>query len=484
MTTYLPRYTRTLLSDIATPVSLFARLSQLSDFAFLLESNDGDSRLARYSFIGINPAKTIQVDSHHVTIYDRHLDREQVIPDEVPMVVLSELMAEYQKTHAPPDELLSLVPFTGGLFGYMGFGMTERFENIPRQQNDVLGVPDGLFGLYDTLVVFDHLYHRLTLISPDKETLALLEKTIHEPDPLKPLAFGASDTKLGTDEAIFKGVSESLGQENYMAVVDRAKEAIRIGEIFQIVPAQRYSLPISATPVNVYRYLKAVNPSPYGYILQFPDMTYVGSSPETYVSVKNSEVTLRALAGTRPRGADDEEDNRLMAELRSNEKELAEHRMLVDLGRNDLGRVCVPGSVSVGEIATVTKYTHVMHLATEVSGMLKSDHTPFDMARSCFPRGTVSGAPKIRAMEMLSKLEPEQRGVYSGMVGYFDDQGNMDSAIAIRSVLIKDQMAHVHAGAGVVYDSDPLMEYEETRNKAKSVLRALQLAENAVEVMS
>ncbi len=484
MTPHAQRYTKTLLSDIATPVSLFARLSASSEYAFLLESNDGDSRLARYSFIGVDPAKTAQIDGHHVTIHDRRLDREQVIPSNEPMAVLADLMAEYRKSHPNSDELLSLVPFTGGLFGYMGFGLTECFENIPRQQTDVLSVPDGIFGLYDTLAIFDHLYHRLTLIAPDKATLERLEKSINEPDPLKPLVFGAGDTKLGSDETIFKNVSESLGQEAYLKVVDTAKEAIRIGEIFQIVPAQRYSLPVSASPEDIYRYLKAVNPSPYGYILKFPELSYVGSSPETYVSVKNAEVTLRALAGTRPRGVDDEEDTRLMDELRNNEKELAEHRMLVDLGRNDLGRVCVPGSVMVGEIATVTKYTHVMHLATEVYGILRGEKSPFDMARSCFPRGTVSGAPKIRAMELLSKLEPEQRGIYSGMVGYFDDQGNMDSAIAIRSVLVKAGRAHVHAGAGVVYDSDPEMEYQETRNKAKSVLRAIQLAENAVGVLS
>jgi anthranilate synthase component 1 len=258
--------------------------------------------------------------------------------------------------------------------------------------------------------------------------------------------------------------------------VRQSKEYICQGQVFQIVVSHRFSSPCTAQPLDVYRVLQSINPSPYAYYLKMPGLSYIGSSPETFVRCVDGQVTLRAIAGTRPRGRSCEEDEALAVELKSNEKELAEHYMLVDLGRNDLGRVCSVGSIKVGEIACLTRYTHVMHLATEITGRLRNDKTCFDAFRGCFPRGTVSGAPKIRAMQLLSQLEPEQRGIYSGVVGYFDFKGNMDGAIAIRSALIESGNAHVNAGAGIVLDSEPEAEYEETRNKAKSVLKAITVA--------
>jgi anthranilate synthase component 1 len=258
-----------------------------------------------------------------------------------------------------------------------------------------------------------------------------------------------------------------------LGLVDQSKDYIRQGQVFQIVISQRFSLPCRAAALDVYRVLQAINPSPYAYYLKIPGAAYIGSSPETFVRCIDGEMSLRAIAGTRPRGADPAQDAALEVELKSNEKELAEHYMLVDLGRNDVGRVCQVGSIKLGELASLTRYTHVMHLSTEISGRLRNGKTAFDAFKSCFPRGTVSGAPKVRAMQLLSKLEPEQRGIYSGVVGYFDFKGNTDGAIAIRSALIKDGVAHINAGAGIVLDSDPLAEYEETRNKAKSVVKAV-----------
>jgi anthranilate synthase component 1 len=369
-------------------------------------------------------------------------------------------------------------PFTGGLVGYMGYGATRYFEGIEQQESAPYDVPEGHYGLYDSAIVFDHQFRRIVVISHRGEEHArgLVERII-APSTLPALFDHAGDLDDGT---IYDGVTGPFTKDRFVELVDRSKEYIYEGQVFQIVVSQRFSMPISSKALDIYRVLQAINPSPYAYFLKCPDFAYLGSSPETFVKCENGKVTLRALAGTRPRGSTEIDDQRLALELSTDEKELAEHRMLVDLGRNDLGRICKVGTVKVGEIATLTRYTHVMHLATDVTGFLRDDKTCFDVFQSCFPRGTVSGAPKIRAMQLLSQLEPEQRGIYSGVVGYFDLSGNMDGAIAIRSALIKDGMAHVNAGAGIVYDSNPVAEYEETRNKAKSVVKAIKLAEKAL----
>ncbi len=476
-----------LLSDVETPVSLFYKLGRKQPIAFLFESADGDKRVARFSFMGLSPALSVRLKDGLAAVSDHRDGTHSQIAFEDPMALLRELHARNFPNGVERPEKLSDVPFVGGWVGYLGYGMTRYFERIPQQQNDPLQVPDAYLGLYDTVIIFDHLYHRIHFLSYRETSAAevlwaqiradIEDRSGADAPALLPL-FYQDDM---SDEALFDGVQTSVSKEEYLAGVLKTKEAITAGEVFQLVLAQRFSLPVSCTPLDVYRMITAINPSPYAYFLKFPEFSYLGSSPERFVSSQDGQVMLKALAGTRHRGKNKMEDEQLATELRADAKELAEHRMLVDLGRNDLGRICQAGTVSTGEIAQVIRYSHVMHLATEVSGVLRQDKTGYDVVRSCFPRGTLSGAPKIRAMELLSQLEPERRGVYAGMVGYFDHAGNTDGAIAIRSALIKDGMAHVHAGAGIVYNSLPEAEYEETRNKSKSILKALKIAEKIAQ---
>lgn len=475
----------TVASDFGTPVSVFHNLSQLSEDGFLFESTEGDGRLARFSMVGIDPVRTISLKNDSAEIAQR--DGSKLTVDAKNPVELLRLQIEefIQLTFGGLEKLNEFLststikrlelPFIGGLVGYLGYGAISSIEKIPRQNHDPFGVPDGRYGLYDAVVIFDHQYRKVSVVSHRGEQHArkLLEQAL-SPVKLPPLEIPAHALN---EEEIFAGVSGPFTQAKFIEAVLATKEYISEGQAFQIVLSQRFSSACTIPAINIYRALQATNPSPYAYFLKCPDFVYLGSSPETFVRCQKGNVLLRAIAGTRPRGADDEADKKLAVELRADEKEMAEHRMLVDLGRNDLGRVCVAGSVKIGELACLTKYTHVMHLYTEVTGNLASTKTCFDAFQSCFPAGTVSGAPKIRAMQLLSALEPEQRGIYSGAVGYFDFLGNMDGAIAIRSALVKDGQVHVNAGGGIVYDSDPLMEFNETRNKAKSLLQAVKFAE-------
>lgn len=467
-----------ILSDLETPVSLFAKLSEHEDVAFLLESSEKDSRLARFSFMGTTPVKTFSFKDGQGILTDYQTGVSTHLTIENPLQILRE---ELEAIAADFEPLEPELPFTGGWVGYMGYGATRYFDQIPQQSVDPQQVPEGYYALYDTIVLFDHLYRRILLISYKSQSVVnrlkenLLEK-LSRPGVLSPLFCESDDLP---DERIFEAVRSAQPKDDFCQRLAQCKRYIQEGQVFQIVLSHRFSLPVIASPLSIYRIIQSINPSPYAYFLKFPGFAYLGSSPETFVRCHQGEVILRALAGTRPRGKTSEVDRAMAAELKSSEKEMAEHRMLVDLGRNDLGRVCQVGSVQVGEIATLTEYSNVMHLATELTGQLSPDRSSFEVFQACFPRGTVTGAPKIRAMRLLSELEPEQRGIYSGVVGYFDFSSNMDAAIAIRSVLVKDGVAHVNAGAGVVYDSDIEAEYEETRNKAKSILKAVQLAEMA-----
>jgi anthranilate synthase component I len=481
-------------------MALFSALCPKHDqgVGFLLESTDGDTRLARFSMLGVNPDCTITFNAGVATLVDTLTGTKTNEPFSNPLTLLNALLTSCY-SQSVSDQLQAqlgfMPPLSHGLVGYLGYGATQYFEAIAQQDLDPLGVPDGFFGLYRSVIVFDHLYRRMHLIGiaptftqAKQKTLALLNAVNAPTTPttqLVPLEFPQQFAETGLDtQAIFKGVDISISDERYEAIVTEAQQAIAQGEVFQIVPARRFSLPVVAPALDMVRLVQAINPSPYGYVLQCPGFTYLGSSPETFMSCSKASdgdtgfcVTLKALAGTRHRGKTPALDQQLEADLLANEKEMAEHLMLVDLARNDLGRVCQPGSITLGQLATVVRYAHVMHLSTEVRGRLKPNLTALQLLQSCFPRGTVSGAPKIRAMQLLSQLEPERRGIYSGMVGYLDASGTMDSAIAIRSVLLKDGVAHVTAGAGVVYDSDPTFEADETRNKAKSMLMAIQLAE-------
>ncbi len=463
-----------LLSDIDTPVAVFEKLSHNSAAAFLFESAEPGSRLSRFSFIGVDPLKLISLTGGQATVHDTLTGTSQTDRYDNPLNYLRSIL-ESASNHIHPEALPDFLPFTGGLVGYLGYGATKQFENIPKQETDPLSIPDAYYALYDSVLVYDHFKRNIYIISHrGSEHAQTLKNRLFAQGSLSPLNYPSEDLP---DEAIFQSVSGPFTRSSFIATVNRAKEYICEGQVFQIVVAQRFATAVHSKPLDLYRVLQSINPSPYAYFMKFPGFSYLGSSPETFVSCQAGHVVLRALAGTRRRGDTDEEDECLAAELRADEKELAEHHMLVDLGRNDLGRICQVGTITVGEIGTITRYSHVMHLATELSGELRADKNCFDVIRACFPRGTVSGAPKIRAMQLLTKLEPEQRGVYSGCVGYFDFRGNTDSAIAIRSALVKDGVAHVHAGAGIVYDSDPASEYEETRNKAKSVLKSIAMAE-------
>ncbi|MFQ3590164.1 MAG: anthranilate synthase component I family protein [Chloracidobacterium sp.] len=472
----------TILSDAITPAALYNELAAASDVAFLLESTEGDARLARYSIIGIEPRLVVAFRGQRVTIHDLHRQTERQMQATDPLRLLSELLAHEREHVAEHCQALPpTMPFQGGFVGYLGYGATAPLAGIVPQPVAPYAAPDGCFGLYDTFVVFDHLYRKLHIVSyGGRDIVEQMYERVCRRTPLPPLR----DATAALDSAdVFADVETTLDDQAFAALVERCQAYIADGEVFQIVPARRFSRPTSASPFTIYRSLVALNPSPYAYCLKFgrftgaPSFTYVGSSPETFVTVRDGTVTLRALAGTRPRGDDPVEDERLAQALRADEKELAEHRMLVDLARNDVGRIAQVGTVTTGEIARIVRYTHVMHLATDVSGQLRPGLTAFDVIRSCFPRGTVTGAPKIRAMELLATLEPEQRGLYAGLVGYVDFAGHADSAIAIRSALVQAGVAHVNAGAGVVFDSQPQLEADETRNKARSVITALRLAE-------
>ena len=371
------------------------------------------------------------------------------------------------------DELQkeSSLPALGGWFGYTGYNAVQHNEAIPMQASDPLNVPDIAYGFYSHVLVFDHLTRTLSsvsLLQDDEANARIWGEVCHalkHPLPLDPLPLVEGLAK----EDPMEGVTSNIEKADFLSKVLACKDLIEEGEVFQIVLAQRFSRAYKAEPLDAYRTLVSLNPSPYAYILKYDGFWYVGSSPETFVEVQDDTVLLRALAGTRKRGENAEDDARLAKELKADAKELAEHKMLVDLARNDLGRLCQVGSIEVGELAQVHYYTHVMHLATEIKGKK-------DPSKDVLPRGTVSGAPKIRAMQHLATLEPDCRGIYAGAVGYFDVKGNLQSCIAIRSALIKDGLAHVQAGAGIVYDSVPELEYEETLNKARSVLMALRWA--------
>jgi anthranilate synthase component I len=492
-------------ADLGTPVAIFEKLAREQQYAFLFEATEGDSRLARYSFLSCDPCLTIAFKDGLLVQNDGQGRSETPVSD--PLAYLQATLEQFQSLaqaaiqnalrkadsngdagsaggtsgnsdtpqHSELAKFLEELPFIGGLVGYMGYGANRYMAAIPQQAKDPTSVPDGYYALYDSVIVFDHQFRRIILLSLRGRAHAeqLLDLLLGG-GQLKPLKL---DLQPLSQAEIFENVSTSVSHEKFIDTVEAAKEYLREGQAFQIVVSQRFSVKAAAPPINIYRMLQATNPSPYAYFLKYPDFVYLGSSPETFVQCQKKKLMLRAIAGTRKRGLNSDEDISLGAELRADEKEMAEHRMLVDLGRNDLGRVAKPGTVKVGELACLSKYTHVMHLETEITATLDTSESAFSAFQSCFPAGTVSGAPKVRAMQLLAQLEPERRGIYSGAVGYFDLRGHMDGAIAIRSALIKDGTAYANAGAGIVYDSQPEAEYEETRNKAKGVLQAILLAE-------
>jgi len=461
----IPVY-REIMADLETPVTAFLKIARGSH-SFLLESVEGGERMARYSFIGTEPYRVLRTGPREET-------------GSVDPLVLIQL--ELEKYRLVP--LAELPRFHGGAVGYLSYEAVRYFEELPSPETDTLQLPEAIMLFTDTLLVFDHLMHKIKVVSHVhldsnvEEAYARAVKKIESlvqrlRQPLQPPRNG--DRPAGESSSV--EVTSNMSLERHAAIVNQAKQYIYDGEIIQAVLSQRFSRKISAHPFDIYRALRTVNPSPYMYYLHLDDCYIVGSSPELLVRAENGWLTYHPLAGTRPRAATDEENAALEAELRGDEKERAEHIMLVDLGRNDIGRVSEPGTVQVTQLMDVEHYSHVMHIVSNVVGKLRSDLTPYDALRSCFPAGTVSGAPKIRAMEIIAELEPDKRGPYSGAVGYFCFSGNMDTAIAIRTMVITRGMAHVQAGGGIVADSVPETEYKETVSKASALLQAIEVAE-------
>jgi len=382
--------------------------------------------------------------------------------------------------------LVELPRFHGGAVGYLGYDVVRYFEELPAPEADPLGLPEAIFMFTDTLLVFDHLMHKIKVVSHvhlDGDVEKAYAEAVERIDCLverlrQPVPAGESlreiSTRLGTGE-----VASNMSQKGHEAIVEKARRYIYEGEVIQVVLSQRLSRKITAHPFDIYRALRAINPSPYMYYLHLDDCFIVGSSPELLVRAEEGWLTYHPLAGTRPRGTTQEENAALEAELRADEKERAEHIMLVDLGRNDIGRVSIPGTVQVTQLMDVEHYSHVMHIVSNIVGRLRPELTPYDALRSCFPAGTVSGAPKIRAMEIIAELEPDRRGPYAGAVGYFSFSGNTDTAIAIRTMVITGGTAYVQAGGGIVADSVPETEYHETVHKATALLKAIEEAEGA-----
>ncbi|HVI25707.1 MAG TPA: anthranilate synthase component I [Xanthomonadaceae bacterium] len=465
---------REVLSDLDTPLSVYLKLAD-GPHTYLFESVQGGERFARYSIIGL-PARRVYAFAGHTLYVTEHGDLVEARAVDDPFAEVERLRA----AHRVP-RLDGLPGFTGGLVGWFGFECVRYIEPRLREgaagARDELGTPDILLMLSDELAVFDNLKGRLYLIvhadPRDPQALARanrrLDALAHRlrhggagyPETLAPAAL---------DEAHFVS---GFSREDFIAAVERCKDYIRAGDIFQVVLSQRLTVPFQARPVDVYRALRALNPSPYMYFLDVGGTQVVGASPEILVRLQDGEVTVRPIAGTRPRGRTPEEDAALEAELLADPKERAEHLMLMDLGRNDVGRVSEAGSVAVGERFVIERYSHVMHIVSEVTGRLKAGMSYADVLRATFPAGTVSGAPKIRALEIIRDLEPVKRNVYAGAIGYIGWHGDADTAIAIRTAVIQDGKLHVQAGAGIVHDSDPAKEWEETMNKGRALFRAV-----------
>jgi anthranilate synthase component I len=477
----IPVY-KEILADMETPVSAFRKVDD-GRYSFLLESVEGGEKWARYSFLGSRPSIVLRSFGNVVEIIRRGKKETRSFVHD-PLEVMKDILAEYRPVPNP-----GLPRFYGGAVGFIGYDVIQFFERMPERQKPGIGLPDIFFMITDTLVIFDNVTHKIKVVSNAhvngtskteayREAVGKIEalvqklrRSLRDPAP-------ARKKSLPKKAAVLKS---NFTQAAYEQAVLRAKEYIKAGDIFQVVPAQRFETRIGCEPFEIYRALRLINPSPYMYFLRCGDATIAGTSPEVMVRLEGDRIDLRPIAGTRRRGATEEEDKTLEKELLADPKERAEHIMLVDLGRNDVGRVSTSGSVHVSELMVIERYSHVMHIVSNVRGTLAGGKDSFDVVRACFPAGTVSGAPKIRAMEIIDELEPTRRGPYAGAVGYFGFSGNMDTCITIRTLVIKDKVAYMQAGGGVVADSVPSLEYQESVNKAKAMVRAVEMAERGLE---
>jgi anthranilate synthase component I len=466
-----------LVADLLTPVSAFLKVAEHSDYAFLLESVEGGEHVGRYSFLGKDPFLILRGRQSQTVI-----ERAGVTTNsDKPFIdTLRELMNSFQSPFVP-----GLPRFTGGAVGYLGYDTSAWFEPTAARAGDgPIDRDDAGFMLFDTVLAFDHVQHRILLIanariSGDEDLKSLYQFACAKIEFLERELERALSLKRPTSGDGVNLVS-NMTQQAYESIVKRAKEYIAAGDVYQVVLSQRFEAETGVDAFMVYRALRHVNPSPYMFFIRMGDRSIVGSSPEMLVRVEGRHAITHPIAGTRPRGKTEEEDMRLGEELKRNEKEKAEHVMLVDLGRNDIGRVCDYGTVRVPTFMALERYSHVMHLVSVVEGQLAEGNDRLDALVSCFPAGTVSGAPKVRAMQIINELEPTRRGLYAGAVGYLDFAGNLDFCIAIRSILLEKGKAYIQAGAGIVADSNPTAEYEETRDKARAMIRALELAQGGL----
>jgi len=475
----VPVYKR-LLADLETPVSVYLKLAQTSDVGFMLESVEGGEQVGRYSFLGVNPRGTVLVENGQASVTINGETNTHPLQDgEDPLHIVKANFGASDPVSVP-----ELPRFIGGAVGYLSYDVVRYFEKLPATANRVVDVPEAAFILPDTLVVFDHAKHQITVLAnayrsdnPEAayddavQRIDQVIETLQQPLPPIPAA----------DAVLADTPTSNLTQSEYEEAVRAAKSYIAAGDAFQIVLSQRFSRKTSAPPLAIYRALRATNPSPYMFFLNFGgDFVLMGASPEMMVRLEDGIAETHPIAGTRKRGQTPEEDDALAEELMADEKERAEHVMLVDLGRNDLGRVCEYGTVHVPDMMFVERYSHVMHIVSRVQGKLRGDMDAFDLLRATFPAGTLSGAPKVRAMEIIEELEGQRRATYGGAVGYFSYDGSMDTCITIRSVLMQGDTVHVQAGAGIVADSEPTKEYEECHNKARALSAAIEFAERGL----
>lgn len=489
----IPVY-REILADLETPVSAFLKIDQ-GEYSFLLESVEGGEKWGRYCFLGNSPRVIFRAKGKRVEVWEGgRLQKEREVSD--PLEALKELLAGYR-----PVVSEGLPRFFGGAVGYLGYDMVRFFEELPDLTEDDLNLEDALFILTDNLLIFDNMNHKIKIvhnvflrdedlaasygeaIERIEETISLLKRPLDVRKSLQKGRLGAVpylanfQSRTEGKDIQSSALSTQSSLKVFQEAIVQAKEYIQAGEIIQVVLSQRLQMSIACDPFDIYRALRTINPSPYMFYLKFGDLKLVGSSPEVLVRMEGEVVEVRPIAGTRPRGQTESEDLALAGELMEDPKELAEHIMLVDLGRNDVGRVSRMGTVKVDQLMVIEKYSHVMHIVSNVRGQRQPDKDCFDVMRACFPAGTVSGAPKIRAMEIIEELEPTRRGPYAGAVGYFSFSGNMDTCIAIRTLVVKGQTGYLQVGAGIVADSQPDKEYEETLNKGRAMLKAIEMAE-------
>jgi anthranilate synthase component 1 len=466
-----------LLMDLETPLSFFKRLER-DRYAFLLESVEGSERWARYSFLGSRPRLVFKSRGKQVEIIEDGKKRK--LESEMPLETLKKLVGNYRPVTVP-----GVPPFFGGALGYVAYDAVEQFHGIANSKNPPFDAPEIFFLFVQTLIAFDNLKHTIKIIDNVHLESGTDLQTAYEGatkrirkiiSSLQKKPRGIEPRELSDGKAQKQFLS-NLNREGFQKAVTKAKEYIQAGDIIQTVLCQRLETETVADGFEIYRALRFINPSPYMFYLELEDLRIIGSSPETMVRLTGDTIELRPIAGTRPRGATPEEERALEADLLADPKERAEHIMLVDLGRNDVGRIAEIGSVEVNELMGIERYSHVIHIVSNVRGKLATDKSSFDLFVSAFPAGTVSGAPKIRAMQIISELEPEKRGLYAGAIGYFGYNGNLDTCIVIRTIVMQGSKVFINAGAGIVADSDPDLEYQETLNKARAMFRAVELAE-------